>query len=79
MNSDTIRVFINERPMDPPRGSSARAAVAAFDPALGELLESGRAHLTDGRGIRLSLDEPLAPGAILRVVVSARRELYADS
>ncbi|HEU4588552.1 MAG TPA: hypothetical protein VFS11_07890 [Gemmatimonadales bacterium] len=71
--SDPIRVYINERPVNLPRGADVQAAVAAADPALAEALVGGRAHVTDGRGIRLGPDAPLAAGAILRVVISARR------
>jgi hypothetical protein len=71
--SDPIRVYVNERPVDLPRGADVRAAVAASDPALGEALAHGRAHVADGRGIRVDPAAPLTAGAILRVVVSARR------
>jgi hypothetical protein len=71
--SDPIRVYINERPVNLPRGADVHAAIAAADPALGEALTSGRAYVTDGRGIRLVPDAPLSAGAILRVVVSARQ------
>lgn len=72
-----IPVFVNERAVTVPAGTDARAAVRALDPALAERLEaglaSGAAHVTDGRGIALDPAAPLAPGAIVRVVVSARR------
>jgi hypothetical protein len=71
--SDPIRVYVNERPVNLPRGADLHAAVAAADPALAEAVASGRAHVTDGRGIRLGPDAQLSAGAILRVVVSARR------
>jgi hypothetical protein len=68
-----ILVFVNEKPVAVPPGSDARAAAARLDPALGERLARGEAHATDGRGIELPADQPLAAGAIVRVIVSARR------
>jgi hypothetical protein len=67
-----IAVFVNERPLSVPAGSTVLAAVQALDPALAERVARRAAHVTDGRGIPVSPDEMLAPGSILRVVVSAR-------
>lgn len=78
-DTPTIRAFVNEQPVEVPRGAPARAAVAALDPALAERLDRAGAYLTDGRGIRVGLEEALAPGAILRVVLSARRGADADA
>ena len=78
--SGTVRVFVNERGVDAPAGSTVSEVVTAFDPAFAEQLTSGRATVTDGRGIALPLDSPVQGGAILRVVVSARaREQEADA
>jgi len=71
--SDSITVFVNERPVVIERGAAARQAVVRADPVLGDAVREGRAYLTDGRGIRLDPDAPLGAGAILRAVVSARR------
>jgi len=71
--SGTIPVFVNDHPLSLPTGVLAADAVRAFDPALAERLLSGSASLTDGRGIPLPAGQPLFPGAIVRVIVSARR------
>jgi hypothetical protein len=55
-----------------PQPATARAAVRATDPAHAEALETGRAYLTDGRGVPCDPDAPLAAGAILRVAIRAR-------
>jgi hypothetical protein len=68
-----LRVYVNERPVDVEGGATVRAAVAAADAALAAALADGRAYATDGRGIRIAPDAALAAGAIVRVVVSARR------
>lgn len=68
----TFRAFVNERAMDLPASATVRDAVRMFDPALMARIESGAGHVTDARGIEIPLDTPLAAGAILRAVVSAR-------
>jgi hypothetical protein len=74
-----LRVFVDASPVEVRPGSVARDAVAARDPALLGRLEDGTAYLTDGRGIRIDPGAPLAAGAILRVVKSARRAPDADA
>jgi hypothetical protein len=69
----TIRVFVNATAVDLPAGSDAGQAVRAFDPRLHGSIAEGAAYVTDGRGIEIDPDSPLASGAILRVVVRARR------
>ena len=70
---DTIRVFVNAGPLDLPSGADVAQAVRLFDPALERQVASGTAYVTDGRGIELDSTAPLMAGAILRVVVRARR------
>jgi hypothetical protein len=67
-----VTAFVNERLVRVPQPATARAAVRATDPALADALETGQAYLTDGRGVSCDPDAPLAPGAILRVVIRAR-------
>lgn len=71
--TETIRIFINTSVLDVPVGSDVAGAVRQFDPALAERVVAGSAAVTDARGIRLEPGVKLAAGAILRVVVSARR------
>lgn len=71
--NDTIPVFVDGHCVRPAAGQPASAAVALHDAGLAEQLASGAAYVTDGRGIRLAPDAPLHAGAILRVIVSARR------
>jgi hypothetical protein len=70
---DTIRVFVNAGPLDLPSGADVAQAVRLFDPALERQIASGTAYVTDGRGIEIDSTAPLTAGAILRVVVRARR------
>jgi hypothetical protein len=72
--SDAVPVFVNGHTVRIEAGEPVSSAVAMHDPALAEKLAAGSAYVTDGRGIRLPADSPLQGGAILRVVVSARRD-----
>lgn len=71
--SEPLLVFVNERAVRVPLGTTAEGVVLALDPELAERIRTGAAYLTDGRGIRLSPGEAVHAGAIVRVVVSARR------
>ena len=75
----TIRVFVNGGIVELPAGSAVGEAVREFDPMLGERMARGAAYVTDGRGIEMDPAEPLASGAILRVVVRSRRGSDADA
>lgn len=69
-----MRVFVNERPVEIGRDQDVRQAVRALDPALADRLGDPGILVTDGRGVRIEPGAALAPGAILRVVISARRD-----
>ena len=69
----TIKVFVNAGPVDLPAGADVAQAVRAVDPALERQIAGGRAYVTDGRGIEIAPDSPLTGGAILRIVIRARR------
>jgi hypothetical protein len=71
--SEIIRVFVNASPVDVPAGADVAQAVRAFDPTLGPRIVAGAAFVTDGRGIEIEPAARLSAGAILRVVVRARR------
>ncbi len=77
--SETIRVFVNAGTVDLPAGSDVASAVRAFDPELERQVGCGAAYVTDGRGIELSSDAPLAGGAILRVVIRSRKVMNSDA
>jgi hypothetical protein len=76
----TIRVFVNAGAVDLPAGADVAQAVRAVDPALERQIASGGAYVTDGRGIEIAPDSLLTGGAILRIIVRARRgESDADA
>jgi hypothetical protein len=68
-----MRIFVNARVHDVEPGTDVRGGVRAHDAALEARVAAGTAYVTDARGIALAPDAPLAEGAILRVVLSARR------
>lgn len=71
--TEPILVFVNDRGIRVPAGTSAAGAIAEYDAALAEGIRAGAAYLTDGRGIRLEPDSLVFAGAIIRVVSSARQ------
>jgi hypothetical protein len=71
--TDAIRVFVNAGAVDLPAGADVAQAVRVFDPSLERQLAGGTAYVTDGRGIEVAPGARLANGAILRVIVRARR------
>lgn len=71
--SGTIRVFVNASAVELPAGADVSDAVRTFDAALEASLAQGAAYVTDGRGIEIDRAAPLTSGAILRVIVRARR------
>jgi adenosine deaminase len=78
VTADSVRVFVNERPVDVPRGATVRDAVAALDRSLADLLSADGggtgAYVTDGVGRPVDAGDPIPEaGAVLRVVVTARR------
>lgn len=70
--SSPVRIFVDERPRSVATGASVREAVAGDDPELAAALAQGRAYVTDGVGRPLDPATTVFPGAILRVVRSAR-------
>ena len=69
-----MRVFINDKAVDVPRGARVHDAVAQADDALARLLDSA-AYVTDAAGRPVDAGDPIAEaGAVFRVVISAKRE-----
>ena len=69
-----MRVFVNDKAVDVPRGARVRDAVAQMDDGLAQLLDSA-AYVTDATGRTIDAGDAVGEaGAVYRVVVSARRE-----
>lgn len=71
--SEPVRIFVDGQPVDAPGGATVSAAVSADDPDLAAALRDGRAYVTDGVGRPMNPETMVFPGAIVRVVRSARR------
>jgi hypothetical protein len=69
-----VRIFVDEIPRQVTPGTSVAAAVAGGDADLAALLGDGRAYVTDGVGRPIAVHGVVFPGAIYRVVRSARRD-----
>jgi hypothetical protein len=69
---DAIRVFVNERPAEVPRGATALDAVRALDAALAEGVAGGHRAITDSRGLPVEPATAAYAGAIYRVVAARR-------
>ena len=71
--TDAVRVFVDEQPRTVPAGITVTEAVAGDDPGLARAVREGRAYVTDGVGRPIEPTGTVFPGAIYRVVRSARR------
>jgi hypothetical protein len=71
--TDSMRVFVNTSAVDLPIGADVGQAVRTYDPAIEDQIARGTAYITDARGIEIAPGAPLESGAIIRVVVRARR------
>src|SRR5205809_4568891 len=69
-----MRVFVNDKAVDVPRGARVRDAVAQADDGLARLLD-GSAYGTDAAGRPIDAGDAVGEaGSVYRVIVSARRE-----
>ena len=73
----TLRVFVNERAVEVPRGASVADAVRALDAAAADAVAAGDRSVTDGRGLPVDAQGATHAGAIYRLI-PARRPASAD-
>jgi hypothetical protein len=73
--SDTVRVYINARPVDVDASATALQAVEIWDETQAAAVRSGERMITDSRGIITANNTPVHNGAIFRIV----RARQADS
>ena len=66
--TETVRVYVNARPVNAPGGGSALDAVRAHDAALADQVAQGSRTITDSRGIPIDSSTALTTGSIFRVV-----------
>jgi hypothetical protein len=66
--SETVRVYINARPVEVDAGATALQAVEAWDETQAAAVRNGERLITDSRGIVTANDTPVHNGAIFRIV-----------
>jgi hypothetical protein len=66
----TVRVFVNERGVDVPRGATALDALRALDVDEAARVEAGERALVDSRGLPTTSDAPAFAGAIYRTITA---------
>jgi hypothetical protein len=71
--TEPVRIFVDQRALTAAPGASVLEAVTGDHPDLAAALREGRAYVTDGVGRPIDPAATVFPGAIYRVVRSARR------
>jgi hypothetical protein len=66
--SDSVRVYVNAKPVDVDSTSTALEAVALWDAAQADAVRNGERLITDSRGIVTPSETPVHNGAIFRIV-----------
>ena len=66
--SETVRVYINARPVEVEAGATALEAVQVWDETQAAAVRNGERMITDSRGIVTANDTPVHNGAIFRIV-----------
>jgi len=76
--SDTVRVYINAKPVDVDASATALDAVDTWDSVQAAAVRNGEKLITDSRGIVTDNTTPVQNGAIFRIV-RARQITAEDS
>lgn len=66
--NDTVRVYINGKPVDVEAAATALQAIEAWDATQAASIRSGERMITDSRGIPARNDAQVQNGAIFRIV-----------
>ena len=66
--SETVRVYINARPIDVAASATALDAVEAWDATVADAVRNGERLITDSRGIVAANNSVVHNGAIFRIV-----------
>ena len=76
--SETVRIYINGKPVDVAFAATALQAVETWNAAEAAAIRSGDKMITDSRGIPARNDAPVHNGAIFRIV-RARQSAGEDN
>jgi hypothetical protein len=66
--SETVRIYINAKPVDVAATATALDAVEQWDSSQAAAIRNGERMITDSRGIPTTADAPVHNGAIFRIV-----------
>lgn len=66
--SETVRIYINAKPVDVTATATALEAVEQWDSSQAAAIRVGERMITDSRGIPTTADAPVHNGAIFRIV-----------
>jgi hypothetical protein len=66
--SETVRIYINAKPIEIAASATALDAVEAWDATLAAAIRRGERLITDSRGIVTANDTRVHNGAIFRIV-----------
>jgi len=66
--SETVRIYINAKPVDVDAAATALQAVEAWDETQAVAIRNGERLINDSRGIVTANDTPVHNGAIFRIV-----------
>ena len=69
-----MRVFVNGKGFDAPRGGTALDAVRVQSVSDADAVESGGKLITDSRGLPVPADTPLHNGAVFRLIPNRERD-----
>ena len=75
--NETVRVYINTKPIDVAPSVTALDAIEAWDETQAAAVRRGERLITDSRGIVTANDTPVHNGAIFRIV-RARQDAGDD-
>ena len=73
--STTVRVFVNGRGLDAPRGGTALDAVELQSSSDAAAVRDGTLVVTDSRGLPVPADTPLFNGALFRLIPNRGRDM----
>jgi hypothetical protein len=66
--SETVRIYINAKPIDVAASATLLEAVEAWDETQAAAVRNGERLITDSRGIVTANNTPVHNGAIFRIV-----------
>jgi hypothetical protein len=75
--SESVRIYINGKPIDVEASATALEAIATWDETQATAIRGGERMITDSRGILIGNDAPVHNGAIFRIV-RARQSVADD-